>query len=75
MCARRSPATNGSIGRRDYPDKVIYQWSHWQRRGMDLGFGPGPQQRTVARGRPGLASRGENHAFAPRQTVRAAFVC
>ena len=28
---------NGSIGRRDYPDKVIYQWSRWNG-ADDLGF-------------------------------------
>jgi soluble lytic murein transglycosylase-like protein len=30
---------NGSIGRRDYPDKVIYAWSKWNG-ADDLGFPP-----------------------------------
>ncbi|HKT71369.1 MAG TPA: lytic transglycosylase domain-containing protein [Steroidobacteraceae bacterium] len=30
---------NGSIGERDYPDKVIYQWSKWNG-ADDLGYGP-----------------------------------
>jgi soluble lytic murein transglycosylase-like protein len=30
---------NGSIGRRDYPDLVITQWTHW-RGADDLGFPP-----------------------------------
>jgi soluble lytic murein transglycosylase-like protein len=36
---------NGSIGRRDYPDKVIYAWTRWNG-ADDLGFPP-LQTRTV----------------------------
>jgi hypothetical protein len=37
---------NGSIGRRDYPDKVIYAWTRWNG-ADDLGF-PSLQTRTGA---------------------------
>jgi hypothetical protein len=31
---------NGSIGRRDYPDRVIVRWTTYWRGGDDLGSGP-----------------------------------
>jgi soluble lytic murein transglycosylase-like protein len=35
---------NGSIGRRDYPDLVLTQWTHWNG-ADDLGFPRGPAKR------------------------------
>ncbi len=39
---------NGSIGRRDYPDKVIYAWTKWNG-ADDLGFPPLKARATAAR--------------------------
>lgn len=39
---------NGSIGRRDYPDKVIYAWTRWNG-ADDLGFPPLQTRTGVAR--------------------------
>jgi soluble lytic murein transglycosylase-like protein len=39
---------NGSIGRRDYPDKVIYAWTKWNG-ADDLGFPPLKAHPTAAR--------------------------
>jgi soluble lytic murein transglycosylase-like protein len=39
---------NGSIGRRDYPDKVIYAWTKWNG-ADDLGFPPLKSRSTAAR--------------------------
>ncbi len=39
---------NGSIGRRDYPDKVIYAWTRWNG-ADDLGFPPVKAGQTAAR--------------------------
>jgi soluble lytic murein transglycosylase-like protein len=39
---------NGSIGRRDYPDKVIYAWTKWNG-ADDLGFPPLQTRSTAAR--------------------------
>lgn len=39
---------NGSIGRRDYPDKVIYAWTKWNG-ADDLGFPPLKTRSTAAR--------------------------
>jgi soluble lytic murein transglycosylase-like protein len=39
---------NGSIGRRDYPDKVIYAWTKWNG-ADDLGFAPLKPRSTAAR--------------------------